>query len=236
MNASTTVAPSDGHAIVVEGLTRVFRRQTAVDHVSFRAEAGQVTAVVFYFAGLTKANDASLSTTAHRSCHVEGSRDAVRAGDRPVRQNAFDGFEPMNLGCQTVHHLDVDRHLRFWALGRCGQRRADFEQFPLDVARKAHHLDVVADRPCKAEGRVQLVDRAIGFNAERALRDAPRARRCGVGGPSAAPGRPSASARAGCACRPRPTARARSARPSPSGRGSGRRPTADSSQRWQPRQ
>jgi len=45
-----------GHAIVVEGLTRVFRRQTAVDHVSFRVARGR-------FFGFLGPNGAGKTTT-----------------------------------------------------------------------------------------------------------------------------------------------------------------------------
>src|SRR5512144_1094673 len=47
---------SDGAAIVVEGLTKVFRRQTAVDHVSFRVARGR-------FFGFLGPNGAGKSTT-----------------------------------------------------------------------------------------------------------------------------------------------------------------------------
>ena len=40
MSESEAAPARDGYAIVVEGLTRVFRRQTAVDHVSFRVARG----------------------------------------------------------------------------------------------------------------------------------------------------------------------------------------------------
>jgi len=48
--------PDDGYAIVVEGLTRKFRRQTAVDHVSFRVARGR-------FFGFLGPNGAGKSTT-----------------------------------------------------------------------------------------------------------------------------------------------------------------------------
>src|SRR4030095_1896767 len=56
MNASPAGPSSDAHAIVVEGLTRVFRRQTAVDHVSFRVARGR-------FFGFLGAHGAGTSTT-----------------------------------------------------------------------------------------------------------------------------------------------------------------------------
>jgi ABC-2 type transport system ATP-binding protein len=48
--------PDDGYAIVVEGLTRRFRRQTAVDHVTFRVARGR-------FFGFLGPNGAGKSTT-----------------------------------------------------------------------------------------------------------------------------------------------------------------------------
>ena len=47
---------SDAHALVVEGLTKVFRQQTAVDHVSFRVARGR-------FFGFLGPNGAGKSTT-----------------------------------------------------------------------------------------------------------------------------------------------------------------------------
>jgi ABC-2 type transport system ATP-binding protein len=56
MSESPALPSQGGHAIVVEGLTRVFRRQTAVDHVSFRVARGR-------FFGFLGPNGAGKSTT-----------------------------------------------------------------------------------------------------------------------------------------------------------------------------
>ena len=56
MSESEAAPARDGYAIVVEGLTRVFRRQTAVDHVSFRVARGR-------FFGFLGPNGAGKSTT-----------------------------------------------------------------------------------------------------------------------------------------------------------------------------
>jgi len=56
MSESEAVPAREGDAIVVEGLTRVFRRQTAVDHVSFRVARGR-------FFGFLGPNGAGKSTT-----------------------------------------------------------------------------------------------------------------------------------------------------------------------------
>ena len=54
-------------AIVVEGLTRVFRRQTAVDHVSFRVARGRF----FGFLGPNGAGKSTDDPHAHRAAAPE---------------------------------------------------------------------------------------------------------------------------------------------------------------------
>src|SRR6187401_2214747 len=56
MSESEAAPARDGYAIVVEGLTRVFRDKAAVDHVSFRVARGR-------FFGFLGPNGAGKSTT-----------------------------------------------------------------------------------------------------------------------------------------------------------------------------
>src|SRR5512143_2638304 len=68
---------SDGSAIVVEGLTKTFRRQTAVDHVSFQVARGR-------FFGFLGPNGAGKSTTIRMLTGLlrPTSGDAVIEGER----------------------------------------------------------------------------------------------------------------------------------------------------------
>src|SRR5205823_7982730 len=106
-------------------------------------------------------------------------RGAVLAGNRPVRQDALDGFEAMDLGGQTIGHRGVDRNLRLRALRWRRERRSNLEEILLDALRECGDLDVLADRSRKSETRVQLVDRPVGLNARGALRHAHPAREAG---------------------------------------------------------
>jgi ABC-2 type transport system ATP-binding protein len=99
-------------AVVVEGLTKVFRRQTAVDHVSFRVERGRL----FGFLG---PNGAGKSTTIRmltgllRPTAGDAVIEGVRLGADPLGVKRQVGVLPEEL--PLYERLTGEEHLLFAA-------------------------------------------------------------------------------------------------------------------------
>jgi ABC-2 type transport system ATP-binding protein len=146
----------DSHALVVEGLTKTFRKQTAVDHVSFRVERGR-------FFGFLGPNGAGKSTTIRMLTGLlrPTSGDAVIEGAR-LSQDLLGVKRRIGVLTEDLalyERLTGEEHLLFAA-----------RMYRLDRAEARQRTEELLEFLSLADDRGKLVvDYSLGMRKKLAL-------------------------------------------------------------------
>src|SRR6185312_2708873 len=112
------------------------------------------------------ADNAALHAAAHGAGHLVCRRLGVKYGKRTVGEDSFRGFDLMDEIGKSFYIVKRDDGSVLLILRRGGQRASNTKEPPLNLLGPGADILVVADAAGKAQHGVQLIDGAVGLDAQ----------------------------------------------------------------------